>query len=119
MPESFNYKIIHLKPDESTDLIKQESPTQWRITKRLHPEIALKENFTVDLASLLLASPALEQFVQKNDARLLPDSLAWLPTQSENYRTFLGTFRPADSYLFYLLLALLIIERLLAYQRKQ
>lgn len=119
MPESLNYKIIHLKPDESIDLIKQESPTQWRITKRLHPEIALKENFTVNFASLLLASPALEQLVQENDVRLLPDSIAWLPTQSENHRTFLGAFRPADSYLFYLLLVLLIIERLLAYQRKQ
>ncbi len=119
MPESFNYKIIHLKPDESTYLIKQESPTQWRITKRLHPEIALKENFTVELASLLLASPALEQVIQEKDVRLLPDSLAWLPTQSENHRTFLGAFRPADSYLFYLLLVLLVLERLLAYQRKQ
>lgn len=117
--DSLRQKVLYLNLDESTSLICQENPSRWRITKRLHPETVLQQNFTVQLASLLLASPAEEQVVRENDVRLIPDSLAWLPTLSKNQRTYLGSFHPADAYLFYVLLALLVIERLLAYQRKQ
>lgn len=119
VPTSLRSNLFYLQTDLSNSILKQESPKRWRITKRLHPEIALKENFTIQLASLLLASPSLEKVVEENDARLMPDSLAWLPGKSESDKPSFAAFQPADSYLLYLLLGLLLIERLLAYQRKQ
>ena len=119
VPTSLRSNLFYLQTDLSNSILKQESPNRWRITKRLHPETALKENFTIQLASLLLASPSLEKVVEEKDARLMPDSLVWLPGKLESDKTSFAAFQPADSYLLYLLLALLVIERLLAYQRKQ
>lgn len=118
LPTSMN-KVLYLKPGQHNALIVQESPFRWRITKHLNPDMALQENLTVQLASFLLASESMEQEVQRHDARTIPDSFAWRQNTQQEDKVNSGIWQGADSYLLYILLLLIVIERIVAYQRKQ
>lgn len=112
-------KVLYVKTDQPSALIVQESPLRWRITKHLTPTLALQENLAVHLASLLLASESVEQEVERNDVRTQPDSFVWKQQTQEEGKTNSGIWLGADLYLLYSLLLLMVIERLVAYQRKQ
>ena len=110
---------MYVQPDQQNALIVQESTLRWRITKHLNPDLALQKKLTVQLASLLLASESVEQEVQRNDVRTVPDSFAWRQHAQQESKASSGIWQGADSYLLYLLLLLMVIERVVAYQRKQ
>jgi hypothetical protein len=118
LPNSLS-KFLYLKPDQYNALIVQESLLHWRITKHLTHDLALQENLTVQLAALLLASESVEQEVQRNDVRTIPDSFAWRQHSQQESKANLGIWQEADSYLLYILFLLIAIERVVAYQRKQ
>lgn len=118
LPTSLS-KVLYVKADQYSPLIVQENPLRWRITKHLNPTLALQENLTVQLASLLLASESVEKEVQRNDVRTLPDSIVWKEHTQPESKSNSAIWIDADSYLLYILLLLIIIERIMAYQRKQ
>jgi len=112
-------KIIRLEPSAATELFSQTSLNQWILTKRLNQEVALHDNLTVQLATLLLAEENLEDKININDRRMVSDSLAWGNTKSGKEIQSSIQYEPVDKYLIVLLLALLVIERVIAYQRNQ
>jgi hypothetical protein len=113
-----NTPIIYLKPTSGYKLILQETHNRWRITKSLNEEIALQENLTIQLASILIPSSKLNEVAAQHDQRMAPDSLAWDEKPSEN-KINASAAQSADAYLIGLLLTILFIERILAYHRNQ
>jgi hypothetical protein len=112
-------KIIRIENRLSTELIEQENPNQWVITKRLNQEVALQNNLTTQLATLLLPQENLQEKITSNDRRMVSDSLAW--SHQEDAKKIQASIHQehADRYLIILLITLLIIERIIAYKRNQ
>jgi hypothetical protein len=116
--DSVDSKIIYAKPQATQDLLVQETATRWVITKRLNEEIALHENLTIQLASLLLPSEALWKKASQQDSRALSDEGVWGAASNEKNLASLPA-QSAESYLIVLILVTLLIERILAYHRNQ
>ncbi len=111
--------IIRFELQASNELIVQKSLNQWIITKRLNQDVALHHNLTMQLATLLLPEKKMEEKININDQRMVSDSLAWDRRNSDKEIQASIHTGSSDSYLIILLLALLFIERVLAYQRNQ
>jgi len=79
----------------------------------------LRDNLTVQLATLLLPEENLKDKISANDQRMVSDSLAWGNINDEKKLQASIQYESADSYLIVLLLVLLVIERILAYQKNQ
>jgi hypothetical protein len=119
-PEEINAKnIIQIDPQTSNDLIVQTNFNHWAITKRLNQEIALHNNLTMQLAILLLPEKRLEQKISSLDRRMVSDSVAWSHLDGAKEIQASLQNEPANRNLIILLLALLIVERILAYKRNQ
>ena len=119
MPET-SAKVLYMNPDLSPDLFVHEGKNQWRISKRLDEGIALKENMTMKLATLLVRNEELWTVANKNDRRTMPDSIAWAPNEANtDHREANLALSSADPYLLLLLLTVLLIERTVAYKRNQ
>jgi hypothetical protein len=112
-------KNIRVVPSAANELIAQTGTSQWIITKRLNQEVALRNNLTMQLATLLLAEENLEDKISINDQRIVSDSIAWGNANGGKKTQASIQQEPADRYLVVLLLTLLVIERILAYQRNQ
>lgn len=114
-----DFKILYTLPDlASHELFLQEKPDQWTIARRLNEEVALNENLTLNLASLLIAKEKLQDRANSNDRRMISDSIVWGAVQRESIKAGIDA-QPANPYLILLLLALLIAERSVAYKRNQ
>ena len=112
-------KILRLAPSTANALIVQIDSNEWVITKKLNQEIALRDNLTVQLATLLLTEENLQDKISANDQRMVSDSLAWGNTNNEKRLQASIQYESADRYLIVLLLVLLVMERILAYQKNQ
>jgi hypothetical protein len=112
-------KIIQIDPQASCDLIVQTEPNHWVITKRLNQEVALLNNLTTHLATLMLSEKNLQEKISINDRRMLSDSLAWSRPEGGKDIQAANQYQPACRNLIILLFALLIIERIIAYQKNQ
>jgi hypothetical protein len=112
-------KNIKIKLQASNELIVKTDVNQWVITKRLNQEVALHHNLTMELAVLLLPEKNLEEKIAANDRRTVSDSLAWGRSYRGKEIQASIQAESADKYLIFLLLALLFIERILAYRRNQ
>ncbi|CAN5590349.1 hypothetical protein BH10BAC4_BH10BAC4_24750 [soil metagenome] len=110
---------ILLRPQISNDLIVAAGKGKWLITKRLTPDVALHESLTLLIAHLLVPGrEALEQIADSKDRRMISDSIAW--TASSEYENIAPyTTAPKNSSLILLFLAILVVERFVAYSRNQ
>jgi hypothetical protein len=102
---------------EVSSICKDVKDHDWIITQRLNEEIAIKENISIVLASILL--PEKEE-AHANDRRVLAESMMW----SVGTKTTSGISgsTPATSlapYLAVLILLTLLTERWVAYKRNQ
>jgi hypothetical protein len=112
-------KSVVLKTQSSNELISKENSNQWTINKRLTIDVARKENLTLQLASLLLADPALKSMVEEYDNRMLPDSV--IVSGKGDASTLKAGLLPQspNRYLIFFFLIVLLTERIIAYARKQ
>ncbi len=118
VPNFDSTRSVVLKPKLSDNLISREHSNQWTINKRLTIDVARKENLTLQLASLLLADPALSSELERYDSRTLPDSV--LVAGKGNEATLAGILPQAPNrYLIFFFLIVLLTERIIAYARKQ
>jgi hypothetical protein len=99
--------------------VKSQPFQQWTITKRLTEDIALRENFTIQLASVLLNNEVVRDAYQKNDARALPEH--FLKTDRSRRHVAINTTsaQSAAPLLIVLLLGLFLLERLVSHYRNQ
>ena len=119
IPASTTSSILYQKSEANQEIIVQDKPNRWRITKILNEEIALNESFTVKLAGLLLSSEKDWQATSANDRRMLVDESAWSTGDSDKTEKAPMIIQSADSYLLVLFLFALLVERLVAYYRNQ
>lgn len=119
IPTFDSVKSLILNPQPSNQLIRQKNSTQWVISKRLTIDVARKENLTLQLASLLLADPALTNKLELFDNRMLPDSV--ILSGAGDASTLKAGLLPQapNQYLILFFLLILITERIIAYARKQ
>jgi hypothetical protein len=108
--------IITMSVRNSKNLFVQTSRNEWQITQRLDEEIALKENLTLKLAEILLPRENQERIANANDVRVIPDSMAW-SSEKNQQANILRASTPANRILIVCLLALLFVERIVAYKR--
>ena len=112
-------KLISYSEKSSNQLLEQVAPNHWTISKRLSIDVARQENLTLQLATLLIDEQEKWNSISHHDRRMLPDSILLGGTQ---INTAIGKFNPVNStnqYILLMLLALLVIERIVSYQRKQ
>jgi hypothetical protein len=87
----------------------------WTITKRLTQDIALTENLSIRLASILVGKPDPETV---SGQRTLSDESIWSPAEPTRLKR--ASAGEAENEIVLLLVVLtLIIERLVAFNRKQ
>ncbi len=120
LPKVHSSKILQIKSaNNSHELITPLNASHWIISKRLNEEVALQENLTLKLASLLLPKAELEKKAEANDRRMISDSLAWAATQGDSKALASTLPDSANPYLILLFLVLLFVERSVAYKRNQ
>lgn len=111
-------KVISSRLHSSPKILEQVSENLWELSKRLSIEIARQENFTLQLATLLIDEK--EKWIQiaEYDRRTLPDSILFAgksrPTKMEA-----SVVPPVNKYLIVLLILIFLIERLVTYHRNQ
>jgi hypothetical protein len=90
---------------------------EWVLTKRLTIDAVLKENFAVNLASIIL--PTSNKTLAANfDQRVMPEKMLWSALKSRALN--LNSNKHIDqNYLILLALIILIAERMIAYKRNQ
>ena len=116
--EAKNILAVIIQP--ANGLIIRKNYNQWEITQRLNEEVALNENLTVEMAHLLLPTRGLWKTARQMDVRMLPDSTAWPRMEVDEGQLLAGVDKmPADPYILAFMLTLLLIERIIAYQRNQ
>jgi hypothetical protein len=99
--------------------LEQVAPNHWTINKRLSVDVALQENLTLQLATLLIDEQEKWNSISHHDRRMLPDSILFGETQ---INTTIGKFKSGNSnnkYILLMLLAILVIERIVSDQRNQ
>jgi hypothetical protein len=109
-------KIIRMLPSNSNELIVRQQSNVRDLTKRLNEEVVIDKNLTLLLAQLIIPAKELQNVANANDKRMMPDSLAWSngSTKSAVISTSLS-----DRLLIICLIALLIVERIISYNRNQ
>jgi hypothetical protein len=116
---SVSSNIIYLNPDLNNNILIRKSVNRWVLTKRLNEEIALTQNLTLQLATIILPSEKLWDTSSQKDNRMLPDSVAWNKNITDEEKLATLPIQSASSYLIALLLLILLLERVIAYQRNQ
>lgn len=92
----------------------------WTLTQRLNPEIALQKNLAVTLASILLPEQKYTARAAALDKRVLPEKLMWAATDAPLEMHAAGVeIKTSQRYLLMIFLALLLLERWLAFKRSQ
>lgn len=109
--------ILRMAEHVNQSLLQQAGPGIWEITKRLNPETAVHDNLMIELARILIPSEKFQTIARHNDRRMMPDQMLWLPASDSDISE--DQQEPATIYLWIVLIVLLIIERLVAYQRNQ
>ncbi|MBS1951477.1 MAG: hypothetical protein OJF59_000531 [Cytophagales bacterium] len=116
-PPETNSKILQWAPEISTDLIRQTGYKKWVLNRLLTEENALKNNLVLSLASLLTYDSAWQKTARLNDQRILPEAMAWISDKEGQGTFILSPGFPV--FLIILFVLLFMIERYLAFQRKQ
>lgn len=67
-------QVIGIKPTSSSQLLLQHSPTQWQLSKRLTVDVAVQNNFTIQLARLITKDAVTPEAITALDTRVLPEA---------------------------------------------
>lgn len=116
----YNQKILLLKKSVSNALIdKGEDDTIFYLTKRITPENAISERLTENLLHILDVNKEVEKLLGQIDKRLVTEEdLQTNYIEDSEKQTQLASF-DINPYLWGVLFILLILERFIAYKRKQ
>jgi hypothetical protein len=87
----------------------------WIITKRLNEDTALRENFTTNLATILLG----EEYQNDNDRRTEPERRLWSPGTHANHTTSSKQRADLSGIISALFVLTLLGERILAIKKNQ
>jgi hypothetical protein len=114
-------KVLSIKPPftNQQELFFHVKSNYWILTQRVNEEVALQENLTLKLASLLISRKKSESKANLEDRRMISDSIAWAAVQTDNKNIEAAVVSEPNPYLIVLLLILLFIERVVAYKRNQ
>lgn len=110
-------RVLILKQGVSNQLITQESKDHWLLTKRLNEENAVDEHLAIELATMFFNQQIGAQLQAGNVT--VPNELVWSTNKSSEVATTTTAGISIDKYLLLSIVALLILERLLAFYRKQ
>lgn len=119
--QQVNKNVINtvvLQPAPSTHLVERTERNNWQITERLNEDVAIHRNLTLSLASLLTFNDSLMNIASAHDHRMLPDSMAWASTPTNEKKAELSQ-QSLASYLIIAFIFVLTAERLLAWKRGQ
>ncbi len=119
IPNMNSVKIVNYSSKPSNQLIEQVEHNRWTINKRLRVDVALQENLTLQLANLLLSEKERWSRIAHHDKRILSDSILFGGIQSNTIKASATLNPPINKYIFLLFLFVLVIERIVAYQRNQ
>ncbi|WP_339656459.1 BatA domain-containing protein [uncultured Maribacter sp.] len=120
VPRFYQKLLVYKKDSESNYLIKQSSIVNtYVLTKRINAENAVEQRLVENVLDILDVNNELDELVSEADIRRVTET-----DLQTNFKTStakipqLGSFNLLP-YLWVLLFALLIVERLVAYLRKQ
>jgi hypothetical protein len=111
-------KLISYSEKSSNQLLEQVARNHWTINKRLSVDVARQENLTLQLATLLGNEKERWNRIAHHDRRVLPDSILLSGSQTDTVKGS-AFVPPTNKYILLLFLILLVIERVVAYQRNQ
>ncbi|SRR5258706_1950491 len=118
IPENTSLQLISIRSKKSNYLLIHSKLKEWELTRRLNEEVALDANLTLHLAELIIPAKHLNEIASAKDRRMLPDSMAWAQVDLEKPENPILS-SSADSILLILLLIILFVERIIAYNRNQ
>lgn len=108
-------QVIGIKPTPSSQLLLQRSHTQWQLSKRLTVDVAVQNNFTIQLAKLITKDVINPEVITALDTRVLPEAVF--------RKTEVTAASIVDTEfnipLLILFLITLVAERVIAFVRKQ
>ena len=109
--------VLCVQPQTSGQLLIQKKANRWELTQYANEEIVLNGNLLTTLAPLILQNPSVEKEINEMDQRMVPDSTAWAYAAVEASEG--KVMQSAMSGLFIVLMLVILMERLLSYQRQQ
>lgn len=113
--------IVFREDQRSTTLLKEirtNNQVQWQITKRLNEENALKEQLPLSLSDILLKKDLIQARADSLDQTIQPDELLWSDVKTSSSLASIHTSDSStDQYLLIAIMALLFMERFIAYKR--
>jgi Aerotolerance regulator N-terminal len=115
--DSSNY--LFYEPTIGGESIKRMAKNRWSISQKLNLENAHKTNFTLTLASLLVDEETKWNKISYQDRRLIPDQLLMRGTTSSALEASADSMPAFNRWLLILFLLILVIERMVSYQRNQ
>jgi hypothetical protein len=112
--------VIYYKDNLLFPLFFQDSDSTWQLTRRINEDVALNENFGIQLSKIILTNKTQREIANNNDQRTFPEKMMWANAAGGNTLATQNTgFESLDKYLIILILLTLLIERLIAYKRNQ
>ncbi len=120
LPSSYKKLLVFKKDAVSGSLIEEGSESNtYVLTKRINAENAIEHRLVENLLDILDINKELKELLAEVDIRRVTETeLQTNIKPSTTKKSHLGSFKLLP-YLWVLLFALLIVERLLAYLRKQ
>jgi Aerotolerance regulator N-terminal len=112
-------KYILYKPQLKEKLIKQIAKNKWSINNRLNVESARESNLTIQLASLLVDEKERWSKISNQDRRSIADQVLLSGTTLQSLQASDDEASVFNPWLLILFLLILVIERLVSYQRNQ
>lgn len=112
--------LIYYNGNPLSAIFNQESYSTWQLTKRINEDVALNENFGLQLLKIILPNKTQWEIANEKDQRVFPEKMMWAKITGGNTSGIQNAgFEPWDKYLIILILITIIVERLIAYKRNQ
>lgn len=110
-------RLIRFQEQFAAPLLAQVEESYWLLTSRLDRELAQEQNLPLQLASILLEDPELEQRIASWDQRRIDEAQFFKPAAPLEAKIN-NTDKPLDKWLILLLIAVVIAERSLAFFKR-
>jgi hypothetical protein len=122
VPETVNHRMITIQKKNQEDILVQAGPIHWILTEKIHEEVAIQKNLSLQLALLLLENEEYEIKRVQRDKRSLPEMMTWSSNKTPATHTKKAaslTDDPLQQYLIFFIILTLMIERIVANMRYQ
>ncbi len=119
IPRLDSGKLLSYSNKLANQLVEHVSANRWTINKRLTVDVALQENLTIQLATLLINEQEKWNSIAHQDRRILPDSILFSGTEMNAKNGEFKSVPTINKYILVLLLIILVIERVVSYLRNQ